>query len=173
MKKRQIIVIALVNIMVVAGLLLYIESGKTKTYYIDLQKVYTEFELKKELEQKMEAIVAVTNEQLDSLGMRANIINSSLQAAPSDKMKIEEYNSIAAIYSSKSKQFGEQKSLMAKEYDQQIWSQLNEYVREYGREKNCDFIIAGNGDGSVMYSDGSKDITDKMIRYVNEKYQGK
>lgn len=173
MNRKNILLIAVANVLVIVSVIAYIEFTRTKTYYIDLQKIYGEFELKKELEAKLEAMVSITNEKLDSLEMQAQIINTGLKQNPSDKSKIEEYNRIAEIYSIQSEQFDQQKSEVAEQYDQQIWSQLNEYIRSYGKENNCDFIIAGNGDGSIMYAKESSDITDKMIIYVNNKYQGK
>ena len=173
MNKRLIILLVSINILIAAGIIIYIESTRTKTYYIDLNKVYSEFELKKELEKKLEAMISITKEHLDSLEMQARTINNSIQESPTDQMKIREYNLLSERYAAKSEEFDFQKKKVAEEYDQQVWAQLNEYIREYGKEKNCDFIIAGNGDGSIMYAEATKDITDKMILYVNDKYQGK
>ncbi len=173
MTKRTVLLFLLTNIMVAAGIIIYVEATRTKTYYIDLQKVYTEFELKTELEQKLEAMVSITNEQLDSLEMQARVANNHLQMSPSDQNRIREYNRVMERYVTRSEEFDIQKKQVAEEYDQQVWGQLNEYIREYGKENNCDFILAGNGDGSIMYSTDSRDITDKMITYVNGKYQGK
>lgn len=172
MNKKVILLLLAINLLVAAGIIIYMESTRVKTYYIDLNKVYSEFTLKKDLEKRLEAMVSVTNEQLDSLEMNGRYINNSLQTSPSDQDKIREYNSVVERYATKSEEFDQQKKQVAAQYDDQIWSQLNEYIREYGKEHNCDFIIAGNGDGSIMYSTGSKDITDKMIVYVNGKYQG-
>lgn len=172
MNKKVIIIVVLINVLIATAIIGYIEMTRTKTYYIDLQKVYSEFELKKDLEKKLEAMVSITNQQLDSLEMQAKMINNSLQENPSDRNRIDQYNMVADAYVSRSEQFDAQKKQVAEEYDQQIWGQLNEYVKQYGKEMNCDFIIAGNGDGSIMFAKGSKDITDKMIGYVNDKYQG-
>lgn len=173
MNKRILIFLVALNLLIGGGILFYVESSRPKTYYIDLQKVYNEFELKKELEKKLTAMVSITQEHLDSMELQARVINSTIQQNPSDKQMINQYNMLAEMYAAKSEEFSNQKQQVAKDYDDQIWGQLNEYIKQYGKENNCDFILGGTGDGSVMYSKESKDITDRIIKYVNEQYQGK
>jgi outer membrane protein len=53
-----------------------------------------------------------------------------------------------------------------------IWDRINNYVKEYGEKNGYDYIFGANGDGTVMYADGSEDITNDITTYINLRYAG-
>ena len=50
MKKRTIYILFGILLLINTGMFFYFNGGRQKIYYVDLQKLYAEFELKKELE---------------------------------------------------------------------------------------------------------------------------
>jgi len=70
------------------------------------------------------------------------------------------------------KNFEEELIEVSQEYDQQIWERLNGFVKTYAEEKGYDIIIGASGDGNLMYANEKLDITDQLIEYCNQKYNG-
>jgi outer membrane protein len=58
-----------------------------------------------------------------------------------------------------------------KEINDKVWDRLNPVISKFGKEKGLDLLIGANGMGTVLYADDSKDITDDLIRYINENYE--
>ena len=61
----------------------------------------------------------------------------------------------------------------AKRYNEQIWNQLNAYVKEFAQEKKYEMVLGTSGDGNVMYAAAELDVTDVAITFVNKKYKDK
>jgi outer membrane protein len=54
-----------------------------------------------------------------------------------------------------------------------IWTQLNQYITEYGKTKDYEYILGANGSGSLMYADSTLNITEEVTAFANKKYSGK
>ena len=63
--------------------------------------------------------------------------------------------------------------VMAKQYTDQIWEQLNQYIKDFGTQHKYKFIFGSRGDGNLMYAEEQDNITSEVLTYVNERYQGK
>jgi outer membrane protein len=75
-------------------------------------------------------------------------------------------------YAKTSEIFGNEGERASQEYTSQIWSQINEYLKAYGKENGYRYIIGATGDGGVMYASETIDITEEAIKYINRKYEG-
>ncbi|MDP2684159.1 MAG: OmpH family outer membrane protein [bacterium] len=51
-----------------------------------------------------------------------------------------------------------------------IFQKINEYIENYGKVNNIDIIIGTNNSGNVLYADKSVDITEEIIKGINEEY---
>jgi outer membrane protein len=68
--------------------------------------------------------------------------------------------------------FEEEESAMVTSYDNKIISQLNSYVKEFGKKNNYTMILGATNDGNVMYADTSLNISKEIIEFINNKYNG-
>jgi len=75
-------------------------------------------------------------------------------------------------YLMKQKSFEEDNQLLTQNYDGQIWKQINQYVKDYGKGKEYELIIGSAGNGSVMYSLDKLNITKEVLEYINSSYRG-
>jgi len=145
----------------------------TLAAYVQTDKVYNEFRYKKELEAKYDEVVGYRKRILDSLEIQINAISVNIQnSAYKKEENIQTYQYLAMQYQEKQKAFEEDNNAMNQKYTQQIWSQLNTYIEEYGKKGNLDFIYGANGAGNIMHANKDYDETEKLITYVNERYQG-
>ncbi|MCI5055974.1 MAG: OmpH family outer membrane protein [Flavobacteriales bacterium] len=150
---------------------IYDRTTQPKYAYIDIEMVFNEFNLQKELSLKFDAFKNSAQNEMDSLEAIAQSIYARIQQDPSDQLK-KDFNYSREVYL-KTKAEKEQKiEELTEQYDQQIINQINQYVEDFGKENNYTMILGTNGNGTVMYSDSSKNITKKVIQYLNNKYDG-
>ncbi|WP_160289473.1 OmpH family outer membrane protein [Psychroserpens mesophilus] len=55
-----------------------------------------------------------------------------------------------------------------------IWSRLNAYIKDYGKQKEVKIIFGISGNGNIMYADETNlDVTEELLKYINDRYEGK
>jgi len=170
-----VIIFSAIILLLIAGVSISLYSSITqpKIAYVQTDKVYNEFIYKKELEVKYEEVLSYRNRILDSLEIQINAISVNIQNSEHKREEnMQTYQYLAMQYQEKKKTFEEDNQLMLQKYTDQIWVQLNKYIEEYGKNGNIDFIYGANGSGNIMHANKAYDETEKLIIYVNERYQG-
>ena len=177
LKKILIPFIALVVIgLSIAVGVLY--KSQPSVAYVNLTKAYNDFEMKKELEKKLTTVQDFRKKTLDSLELSLNIMSRTLQnfEQSGNKKGIEErmpeFEVRRQEYFSKQKSFEEDNQAMTNQYTEQIWKQINQYVKDYGKDKGYTYILGADGTGAVMNAEEKHEITDDVISYINERYKG-
>lgn len=170
MKKAFIVIIVLIVLGVVVCLSFYQSEANSKTGYVKLGSVYNAFEFKKELESKLTNVQQKRKYVLDSLELELKMFSEGLNKK--DEKKLEFFEIKKEEYFSKKQQFEEDNNLMSQQYNEQITKQLNQYVQEFGKENNYTYIYGAEGSGAIMYADEKNDLTERVIKYINEKYKG-
>lgn len=135
--------------------------------YVDLPKVFNEFELKKDLEARLMSDYKDKSRIIDSLklalGQTDIKVNGDFQKVGYQRQNI--------IQTAEALEYDHQNK--SQELNGQIYKRLNEYVHEFAREEGYDFILGAEGSGIIMAADAKKDITEEVISYINRKYQDK
>jgi outer membrane protein len=176
MKTKNVITYLSISASIVAlAISLFIWMNKPKTAYVDLGKVYNEFQLKKELEGKLLQVQTLRQNQIDSMKLDLNVLARNVQSEnAANKTELQNrFIERRKQYAVKEKEFSEETDRLTQEYDEQLWKQLNTYVKEYGKDNNYKYIFGAEGSGSIMYASDVDNITDQIVTYVNTKYQGK
>ncbi len=171
------IVIGALGALLLAAISSYTFFAKEKkTAYVDIAMVYNDFTLKKELEAKLANVQATRKSILDSMELSLNQLASKLQNEqfPKEHMnfQVQQYEQLRMSYGEKKQLFAEDNERTTKQYSDQIWNQINQYVKDYGKENSYTYILGADGTGAVMYADDSEDITGKIKEYVNQRYNG-
>ena len=162
--------VVLVGLVVV---LIYNYLSQPKTAYVNTIEVYNNFALKNELEEKVIKVQRARQWMLDSL--KINLQNLVKEIGNSDVKQNEKINNLEILkhqYFFKKQQFQEDNQLLAEKYTDQIWKQLNQYVKDYGQKENYEYIFGADGQGKLMHADEAKNITEELKQYVNNRYQG-
>lgn len=151
----------------------FIGTKNNKAVYVDSIRLYNEFDMQNEYEQRFESLQNNRSAMLDSLRMQVESLGRqlSVQSEP-DPAQVQYFEQLRQSYFEKEQLFNDELNRVAQSYDEQIWAQLNQYVREFGLEKGIDFIHGANGDGSLMFGSEEKEITDQLIAFANSRYQG-
>jgi outer membrane protein len=163
----------LLTLMVVGFIVIYflLHKQTTKLAYVDLATVYDEFPMKKELEAKLMNVQNARKNILDSLQIQLNAMSMSIKSEK-EVEAIQRFQIKKQEYLLKQKRFEEDNQTTTQNYSAQIWKQINQYVKDYGKNEGYTFILGTDGTGTIMYGAEEKDITKEVSKYVNEKYSG-
>ena len=154
----------------------YVFINSTKTAYVEITEVYNDFVLKKELEAKLDNLQQARKSIIDSLELQLKFASDRImKMEPRDSKKqkeIELFEQQRQEFLYKKKNFDEDNQMATQQYSDQIWKQLNQYIKDDGNEKGYDYIFGADGTGSLMFAGEENNVTREVKEYVNKKYTG-
>lgn len=138
-----------------------------KTGFIYATEIFNKYEGTKERTTELEAIQNQQKKVLDSLKVEVTLLEGKLAEDDEQLLyKKQHYNRILS-------QFAENNQNQIKQHDGELWTQINQYIADFGKEKGYTYIHGVTGQGNLMYADSIRNITPEVIDYINLKYQGK
>lgn len=149
-----------------------ISCNKEKVAYMDIKMVFNNFKYKQELEKELTEIKNHRKFKLDSLETQLKLLSNKVKHDTKNTELIAQFETEKEIYLKQKYLFEEEEENMIKSYDAKIISQLNSYVKEFGKTNNYSIIFGATTDGSLMYADTSLNISKDIIVYINNKYSG-
>lgn len=151
----------------------YVLNGKTKTIaYVNIESVYNEFPLKKELEKKLDRIQVINQAQLDSIKLNIQLIRVQVEQDKNPET-IAKAEALQRMYFRKEQEINERNAVAAKQFTDQIWQQIGQYVKDYGETHPYDVILSDDENRrNVLYANASTDITAEVKTYINNRYNG-
>jgi outer membrane protein len=153
-------------------------ATRPKIAYVNLTKLYNEFELKKQLETQLNVVQQVRQKTLDSLELGLNALSRNLKVmdertdSKTYSLTASEFDTRRQEYMYRQKSFSEDNATLTQQYTGQIWKQLNQYVKDYGEAHGYTYILGGDGSGNIMYSEGKEELTQELIVYTNDRFKG-
>lgn len=148
------------------GINIYQFTRKEKIVYINTAQVFDKFKLTESLRQEYTKVEMIRINQLDSLMMEITMLRKELPG------NAELIHSKEKQYLLKQQEFQQQNEDLKTQLDTKIWTQLNQYIKDYGEANNMRFIFGSSGDGNLMYARENDNCTEAMIQYVNKRYEG-
>lgn len=55
---------------------------------------------------------------------------------------------------------------------QTVINDINDYVKEFGKQHNYKIIFGASGSGNIMYANDASDLTQEVLEGLNKEYQG-
>jgi len=167
----KLFVVAAFNLVCVLlmGAWLY-QGQEPRTAYIQSYEVYEAFDGRKELQQRFENEVKQEKVQLDSMKLYLEQFSFSSNKSAEAQQKMQ---GLWSAYQQKKQKYQERYEERSTYYNDQIWKQINTYVQEYGKEQGYRYIFGASGNGSLMYGSEGENISQAVIEFINQKYQGK
>lgn len=170
-KKFNVFIVVLIVVLISVNL--YTHFTKPKLALIEIQKVYDAFDLKKELETKFKNVQNQRKKVLDSLELELKLMYAGFgKEIKKDDPRVTTFNVKKNYFMQKQQLTQEDDQALSQQYDKEILTQLNQYVKDYGKEKGYTYIFGTDGNGSVMYAHESVDISVDVISYINNRYKG-
>lgn len=143
-----------------------------KTGFIEIGKVLEDFKLRIELNNNLTNLKEVRQSILDTLELELNILSRQIDSEKA-KDKISVFGAKRDHYIDRKHRYENEIDSLSRIYDQQVTVQINQYVKDFGIENNFIYIFGAEGSGALMYAIDSKNITNDVKKYINEKYLGK
>lgn len=146
-------------VVILMGVVFYLTLGvdQAKSAFIVNQQVFDGFKGKQKLEAKLAKIQTEHKNKLDSLELRIRLA--------ADPLVINEYNTMR-------QQFAFEEEQLSAQYTEDIWKEINEQLVAFGNDNGYTFIYGATGNGSLMFGDESFNVTQDVVQYLNEKYEG-
>ena len=143
-----------------------------KIAYVELQKVFQDFEGKIELEKRLQQSEWGAKLYVDSLTLQIKQLTNLDAGAKANKKVEDEIVRLKQQIESIEQQAYQVHTQKSNEFTDQIWAQINQYVRDFGEENDYDFILGSEGTGTLMYGKNEKNLTAEITQYINRKYNG-
>lgn len=143
-----------------------------KTAYVTTAKLYAEFALSKELDAQLKMLQTTRQSILDSLELQLVALERKLATSRATDSEQASFGRLRQEYSLKQQQFGEDNALLTQRYQEQIATQLNQYLKDFTEDQGYDYLFGATGAGSLLGANEGYDVTDAVLVYVNERYKG-
>jgi outer membrane protein len=164
----------ILSLLLGSGLFFQLMSTKTvlRTAYVTNAKLYSEFEMSKELDKKNQEVQFARKTIMDSLGLKLNQLDQKVATKVATEEEKELFGRMRNEYGLKQQQFTEDNNVLTQQYQEQISNQLNQYLEDFTEEKGYDYIFGATGNGSLMGAKEEYDVTDEVLNYINNRYKG-
>jgi outer membrane protein len=173
MKTKQLIIYSAIVIAVSAlSVVTYHYCYSGKTAYIDIKKVFNEFALKKELEDKYAITAKHRAAILDSLSTNLKLLSAGARAERKNEELIMQFERKREEFLKARDRFDEDNAALSRKYDAQILEQMTQYVSDFGKKHGYKYIFGAEGNGTLMYAETTENISEEIIRFINNKYKG-
>ena len=168
MKKISLLVIALISLASCQ------ESNKIG--FVDNSKLINEYQEKIDVEAKYKLLIEESGKTIDSLSQAFQAEYQEFQAQassmPQDKAQ-ERYQQLGQKQQMLQQQIQMAEQQMSAESQQEIDSLISKvrtFVKDYGKTNGYDYILGSNDAGSVMYGKDGDDLTEILVKSLNDSY---
>jgi outer membrane protein len=175
LNKKNITIATLLAVVILLSFsVLYLATyGKQKTGYIVIEQVFNSFQFKKEMQKKYEATKITSNKVIDSLQFELQMLAGKLDKTKDPKKEeVLSFEQKRDEFLKRKQRTTEDLQNLSDEYDKEILTQLNQYMKEYGNQNGYTYIFGNDSNGALMYAHDAENITDQVVSFINSKYQG-
>jgi outer membrane protein len=158
MKTIKIILLAAGTSAIVsaAGLFLAGHLKRTKIAYVRSGMILSEYSGMAEANKKFESEIGQVRANLDTLKNRYERLLAGGKASGSTEDKLSTARNELEKY--------------AEQSDRQMQAR---FIQEYGKKHNYRLILGTTNDGSILYGDEADDLTEEIIKELNERRNGR
>ncbi len=144
-----------------------------KMGYVNLGKIFDEYEKTKEYDKVLESQGGQKQKERDKLVNEVKRLKDELELL-SDKGKEEKQNQIDSKVTELRKFDTEVREELNRQRDnflKEILKEIQATVEEYGQKEKYTMIV--RSEGMVIYGDKNVDLTEQVIKVLNERYKKK
>jgi outer membrane protein len=147
----------------IIGTYYYTDQNNQEVVYVDSVKLFSGFNMTKDIKKIEEAKINKQGKELDSLYAIFQVVTDK-ETPP--------FKNLQQQIANKSKVFQELQDNYKYTLSNKVWKRLNAYVKEYAQNNSLKIVLGANGYGNVLFGDESLDITDQILEFSNKKYEG-
>jgi outer membrane protein len=165
------------NILVIVAIVFLTSCQQEKIGYVDNVKLMDEYQQKIDVESKFKIKADALAKKRDSISqafqMEAQAFQSKAQSMSQTKAQ-EEYAAMqqkGQIIGQQLQQQDQQLQFEGQTEMDSIVSQVKEEIKAYGKANGYSYILGGGDGGSVLYGTDDNDLTDEIVKLLNDKYK--
>lgn len=160
------------------GLSLYVFLNQNKSAYVYNAQILEKYKGVVELRAQYQEQLGSWQANMDTL---TTTFKSEVMQFERDKNKMSSAQkaSIENYLSKRQEELYQYKAALEKKakeeemkYNKTLLDQINKYTIEYGKESDYEYIFGVTEDGNILYGQDAKDITEEVLLYLNQKYEG-
>lgn len=197
MKKSGIIIQAILAVAVIVLYVLYFTgkgSGKSSISssdstsvtlaqgaiaYVNIDSVVARYEMTKELSKELEEKGKKFDTELNqkSKTWQSNVqdfqykaqrgLEVSSKLAEMERQLQEDQQKLMGLRDTYGAQLQEENAVMIRK----VLNSIMDYLKEYNKDKQYSFVLGNSFDGKILYADMGLDITNDLVKGLNEKYE--
>ncbi|RAV29365.1 OmpH/Skp family outer membrane protein [Sinomicrobium soli] len=150
-----------------------------KIAFIDNTRLINDYQEKKDIEAKFKSKLEVFEKKTDSL---SRALQTEAQAFQSEASKMsqgkaqEKYEQLMQRRQQIQQEVQQEEMQLQQESQGEIDSlikKVREFVKDYGKDNGYTYILGSNDAGSVLYGVEEKDLTDELLKALNDNYSEK
>lgn len=154
-------------------------NSENNIVYIDTSKLLQEYEQSKDVEAKYKAKSEQMGKELDAelSKFRADVAffeknaqSKGMQWAQQTGAALQEREQRLAYTQQAMMQQLQEES--GTEMDSLV-KEIKDFIQEYGKKQGYDYILSTEGSSTVLYAKDGQDITDEVVKLLNNKYKAK
>lgn len=160
----------------VSAILLLLSCKQEKIGYVDNVKLMDEYQEKIDVEVKFKSEEAVLTKKRDSMSQAYQFELQAFQTkaqSMSQKKAQEEYGLLQQKGQFLGQQLQQEAQLAQSENQiilDSIISTVKKEIKTYGKAQGYTYILGGGDGGSVLYGTEVNDLTDEIVKILNENY---
>ncbi|HAI39055.1 MULTISPECIES: OmpH family outer membrane protein [unclassified Maribacter] len=165
------------NIIVIFAIVLLASCQQEKIGYVDNVKLMDEYQQKIDVESKFKVKADALAKKRDSISqafqMEAQAFQTKAQSMSQSKAQ-EEYAAMqqkGQIIGQQLQQQDQQLQMEGQTEMDSIVSKVKEEIKSYGKTNGYSYILGGGDGGSVLYGTEANDLTDEIVKILNDKYK--
>ncbi len=168
------------SILLIAIILLSFSCQKPpKTGFVDTEKIFKEYEGSKALEKELKAKQEKFSKKYDSLVQqwRQEVMDFQSKAKKLSPKKLQqkdqELYQKQQMIQQMQQQEGAKITAEIQAKNDSIVKEVYKFIDNYGKQNNFEYIFGKNTTGSVLYGKSQNDLTEKLLKALNDNYSKK
>jgi outer membrane protein len=178
MLPRFTFILSLISFLGIVAISIYLFITPTKLVYVDSAKLVNGYKGMQTARQAFKQKATTWKANIDTLAQEVqqqimNYEKESTKLSPKERKLSEE------LIRMKQKQLGEYQQAMQTQAQQEdakmtgdVISQVNAYLKKYGKSKGYKIVMAATEYGNIAYADEGLDITEEVLEGLNKEYSG-
>ena len=165
--------------LLIATAILAVSCQQDKIAYVDNTELIKEYQEKIDLENKYKLKYEEFQKKYDSASTaftkEAEAFQNSAQGMSQSKQQ-EQYSALMQKRQQMAQTLQQEEQAINQQSAQEVDSlvkKIRTFVKDYGQNNGYTFILAENEGGNVFYGEETKDITEEVLRELNNKYNSK
>lgn len=164
------------NFWMVLPLLILFSCNQDKIGYVDTVQLMSKSEEKLDIEAKYQLRSTGLNKKRDSISqafqMEAQALQAKTESMTQNKAQ-EEYELLQQRGQFIGQQLQQEEQLLQQQGQAEMDSLVNKVrdeITTYGEANGYTYILSGGEGGSVLYGQETKDLTEEILKIINESY---